>query len=79
MKLLLNMLMFLKCVYLWLDMCALFCRSLACAAMLMYDYPLKTDMETVRHVCLSKCSFWCLSVCVCVCVCVCVFVCGDHA
>lgn len=39
----------------------LFSRSLACAAMLMYDYPLKTDMETVR---LSVCSF---SVCVCVC------------
>lgn len=29
--------------------CVCFHRSLACAAMLMYDYPLKTDMETVRH------------------------------
>ncbi|XP_008410782.1 Krueppel-like factor 3 isoform X1 [Poecilia reticulata] len=27
-------------------MCVLFCRSLASAAMLMYDYPPKTDMET---------------------------------
>uniref|UniRef100_A0A3Q2P6N9 Kruppel like factor 3 (basic) n=2 Tax=Fundulus heteroclitus TaxID=8078 RepID=A0A3Q2P6N9_FUNHE len=27
-------------------MCVFLCRSLACAAMLMYDYPPKTDMET---------------------------------
>lgn len=46
------------------------CRSLACAAMLMYDYPLKTDMETVRHLCvcvnvaLGTCMcFWVLPSC----------------
>lgn len=27
--------------------CLFLCRSLPCAAMLMYDYPLKTDMESV--------------------------------
>ncbi|XP_030286919.1 Krueppel-like factor 3 isoform X1 [Sparus aurata] len=37
-------------------MCALFCRSLACAAMLMYDYPLKTDMETSFYSSLVKTS-----------------------
>lgn len=39
------------------------CRSLACAAMLMYDYPLKTDMETVRHLCV--CVNVALGACVC--------------
>ncbi|XP_069024135.1 Krueppel-like factor 3 isoform X1 [Embiotoca jacksoni] len=35
-------------------MCLLFCRSLAFAAMLMYDYPLKTDMETSFYSSLVK-------------------------
>lgn len=35
------------------SLCVLFCRSLACAAMLMYDYPLKTDMESVRNMHIS--------------------------
>ncbi|XP_057699782.1 Krueppel-like factor 3 isoform X1 [Corythoichthys intestinalis] len=35
-------------------MCVLLCRSLAIAAMLMYDYPLKTDMETSFYSSLVK-------------------------
>lgn len=53
-------------------MCALFCRSLACAAMLMYDYPLKTDMETVRHMCV------CLNVALGACVCLCAAIMPEH-
>lgn len=39
------------------------CRSPACAAMLMYDCPLKTDMKTVRH--LYDCVNAALGACVC--------------
>lgn len=39
----------------------LFCRSLPCAAMLMYDYPFKTDMESVRkmHISCTNMFFKC--------------------
>lgn len=48
------------CIVWYLNVCwwrvfVLICRSLVCAAMLMYDYPLKTDMETVRHLCVCVC------------------------